>query len=50
MKVLTLVDEPCEHPASGLLVTPGEMELSADQAEALISARLAIAAEVPPEE
>lgn len=45
-----MVTEPCEHPASGLLVTPGEMDLSADQAEALISAGLAIAAEAPPEE
>lgn len=43
MKVNVTVEEKCYHPATGLELIPGEMDVSAKQAEVLVRAGLATA-------
>jgi hypothetical protein len=50
MKILCTVEEPCEHPASGLTLRPGVMEVSSEQGAAAIAAGLATAADEEPRE
>lgn len=46
--IVCTVSSPCEHPATGLLLTPGSMVVTEEQAATLIAAGLATAEQLSP--